>query len=51
MITNCYICGEDYEIDDSDLLKEPDPLNEDDADVCPECAEAALMFWHNLRLN
>ncbi len=48
MIALCYICDNEFEINDDEFLNIEQEIDEQ---VCSDCCEAAILFWHNLNLN
>ena len=51
MKTTCIICNNDFDVDDDLFLREDNPLDVNEEQICDECAEIVLEYWHNLRLN
>ena len=42
MIIVCYLCGTDFEIDEEVFLRDYDPLNDDEYDICDDCYNEVL---------
>jgi hypothetical protein len=51
MITSCSIYGHDFEVDDELFLREDNPLDVNEEQICEECAEMIRNYYTDFYKN
>ena len=51
MIVSCFICGYDFEVDDELFLRDDNPLDINDEQICEECAEMIINYYIDFYKN